>query len=116
MPVPSSGGIAVGEALNLLEAYDRTGTPLSAADQGQYLHRLGEATATAFADRNRYVGDVPGVPVRELRSQRYAKVVTVPAPWRGDDDVRWRRRTVRLADVADRPRERPRPSGPLRRA
>ena len=72
MPVPSSGGIAVGEALNLLEAYDRTGTPLSAADQGQYLHRLGEATATAFADRNRYVGDVPGVPVRELRSQRYA--------------------------------------------
>ena len=72
MPVPSSGGIAVGEALNLLEAYDRTGTSLSAADQGQYLHRLGEATATAFADRNRYVGDVPGVPVRELRSQRYA--------------------------------------------
>jgi gamma-glutamyltranspeptidase/glutathione hydrolase len=72
MPVPSSGGIAVGEALNLLEAYDRTGTSLSAVDQGQYLHRLGEATATAFADRNRYVGDVPGVPVRELRSQRYA--------------------------------------------
>jgi gamma-glutamyltranspeptidase/glutathione hydrolase len=72
MPVPSSGGIAVGEALNLLEAYDRTGTSLSAADQGQYLHRLGEATATAFADRNRYVGDVPGVPVRQLRSQPYA--------------------------------------------
>ena len=72
MPVPSSGGIAVGEALNLLEAYDRTGTSLSEADQGQYLHRLGEATATAFADRNRYVGDVPGVPVRELRSQAYA--------------------------------------------
>lgn len=73
MPVPSSGGIAVGEALNLLEAYeDKTGTPLSATSQVQYLHRLGEASATAFADRNRYVGSVPGVPVQELISQPYA--------------------------------------------
>ena len=30
----------------------------------QYLHRFSEASATAFADRNRYVGDVPGVPTR----------------------------------------------------
>ncbi len=73
MPVPSSGGIAVGEALNLLEAYDRkTETPLSATSQGQYLHRIGEASATAFADRNRYVGSVPGVPTGELLSQRFA--------------------------------------------
>ena len=72
MPVPSSGGIAVGESLNLLEAYDRTGTSLSETDDGQYLHRFSEATATAFADRNRWVGDVRGVPVRELISQRFA--------------------------------------------
>jgi gamma-glutamyltranspeptidase/glutathione hydrolase len=73
MPVPSSGGIAVGEALNLLEAYDRkTGTPLSQVDQVQYLHRFGEASATAFADRNRYVGSVPGVPADELISQPFA--------------------------------------------
>jgi gamma-glutamyltranspeptidase / glutathione hydrolase len=73
MPQPSSGGIAVAEALNLLEAYDRiTGTPLSQVDQTQYLHRFGEASATAFADRNRWVGDVPGVPVSELVSQRFA--------------------------------------------
>jgi gamma-glutamyltranspeptidase / glutathione hydrolase len=73
MPVPSSGGIAVGEALNLLEAYDRlTGTPLSATSPTQYLHRLAESSATAFADRNRYVGFVPGVPARELSSQPYA--------------------------------------------
>ena len=73
MPVPSSGGIAVAEALNLLEAYDRrTGTPLSSTSEGQYLHRFGEASATAFADRNRYVGFVPGVPVRQLTSQRFA--------------------------------------------
>jgi gamma-glutamyltranspeptidase/glutathione hydrolase len=73
MPVPSSGGIAVGEALNLLEAYDRlTGVPLRDVDRTQYLHRLAEASATAFADRNRFVGFVPGVPARELLSQRYA--------------------------------------------
>ena len=73
MPVPSSGGIAVGEILNLIEAYDeRTGTPTSEVDDVQYLHRFSEASATAFADRNRYVGDVPGVPTAELLSQAFA--------------------------------------------
>ena len=73
MPVPSSGGIAVGEALNLLESYDRlTGKPLSSVEPLQYLHRFSEASATAFADRNRWVGDVPGVPVAQLLSQRFA--------------------------------------------
>lgn len=74
MPVSSSGGITVGEALNLLGAYDRqTGTALKDVDDVQYLHRLSEASATAFADRNRYIGDVPGVPAVELLSQTYAE-------------------------------------------
>lgn len=73
MPVPSSGGIAVGEILNLIEAYDeRTGVPTSTVDDVQYLHRFSEASATAFADRNRWVGDVPGVPTAELLSQGFA--------------------------------------------
>jgi len=74
MPVPSSGGIAVGESLNLLEEYDAlTGRPLSDVTRVQYLHRFAEATATAFADRNRWVGDVPDVPVQELLSQDFAQ-------------------------------------------
>ncbi len=73
MPVPSSGGIAVAEILNLMKAYeDRTGTRTSAVDDVAYLHRFSEASSTAFADRNRYVGDVPGVPVRELVSAGFA--------------------------------------------
>lgn len=73
MPVPSSGGIAVGESLNLIESYQRmTGETLSGVGDVQYLHRFAEATATAFADRNRWVGDVPRVPSRELLSQGFA--------------------------------------------
>ncbi|MEO7060005.1 MAG: gamma-glutamyltransferase [Lapillicoccus sp.] len=73
MPVPSSGGITVGETLNLLESYDRqTGRPLSRVDQVQYLHRFSEASATAFADRNRWIGSVPTVPTGQLLSQAFA--------------------------------------------
>ncbi|GAB3878288.1 gamma-glutamyltransferase [Terrabacter terrigena] len=73
MPVPSSGGIAVAEILNLMTAYEqRTGMATGAVDEVQYLHRFSEASATAFADRNRYVGDVPDVPVRELTSRGFA--------------------------------------------
>ncbi|MFM6849063.1 MAG: gamma-glutamyltransferase [Terrabacter sp.] len=73
MPVPSSGGIAVAEILNLMTAYEqRTGVATRDVDQVQYLHRFSEASATAFADRNRYVGDVPGVPVGELTSTGFA--------------------------------------------
>jgi gamma-glutamyltranspeptidase/glutathione hydrolase len=70
MPTPSSGGIAVSEALNLLEAYP--GKPLNKLSDVQYLHRLAEASATAFADRNRWVGDFTGTPTTQLLSQKFA--------------------------------------------
>ncbi|HVD23386.1 MAG TPA: gamma-glutamyltransferase [Lapillicoccus sp.] len=73
MGVPSSGGIAVAEILNLIEAYEaKTGTTLASLDDANYLHWFSEASATAFADRNRWVGDVSGVPVTQLTSQAYA--------------------------------------------
>lgn len=73
MPVPSSGGIAVAEILNLIEAYEaKTGTSVSDLDNAHYLHWFSEASAMAFADRNRYVGDVPGVPVSQLVSDGFA--------------------------------------------
>ncbi|GAA3230980.1 gamma-glutamyltransferase [Dactylosporangium siamense] len=52
MATPSSGGSTVGEALNILE-HSNLGT----LDRTQALHRYLEASALAFADRNRYVGD-----------------------------------------------------------
>ncbi len=73
MPVPSSGGIAVAEALNLFEAYEKkTGQATKDLPEAAYLHAFAEATATAFADRNRWVGDVPGVPVAELIDKDFA--------------------------------------------
>ncbi|GAB48727.1 gamma-glutamyltransferase [Mobilicoccus pelagius] len=73
MPAPSGGGIAVAEILELVEQSEkRTGVPLSRTDDVQYLHRFAEASAAAFADRNRWVADVVGVPTDELVSEAYA--------------------------------------------
>ncbi|MFG1942153.1 gamma-glutamyltransferase family protein [Nonomuraea sp. NPDC048826] len=62
MAPPSSGGSTVGEALNILDALPEVGP-----------HEYLEASRLAFADRNAYVGDVPGVPLRELLSDGFAK-------------------------------------------
>ncbi|BCJ55543.1 gamma-glutamyltranspeptidase [Actinoplanes sp. NBRC 14428] len=58
MSTPSSGGTAVGEALNILERTD-----LSKATITQALHQYAESTALTFADRNRYVGAYTPQPV-----------------------------------------------------
>jgi gamma-glutamyltranspeptidase/glutathione hydrolase len=48
----SSGGITVGEALNIVE-----NVPLGRLDRAQALHYYLEASRRAYADRNRYIGD-----------------------------------------------------------
>jgi gamma-glutamyltranspeptidase/glutathione hydrolase len=69
MGPPSSGGSTVGEALNILERFS-----LSESDETQALHNYLEASALAFADRNRYVGDSDyvDVPLAELLSDGFA--------------------------------------------
>ncbi|MEO3786181.1 gamma-glutamyltransferase [Actinocorallia sp. B10E7] len=67
MAPPSSGGSTVGEALNILERF-----PLSKGDPVQALHYYLEASKLAYADRAAYIGDVPGVPLKELLSDSYA--------------------------------------------
>ncbi|WP_459645901.1 gamma-glutamyltransferase [Kineococcus sp. NUM-3379] len=68
-PPPSSGGTTVGEALNILES-----SPLATMSGTQAAHHVLEASALAFADRNRWVGDpdVQDVPTRSLLSQAFA--------------------------------------------
>jgi gamma-glutamyltranspeptidase/glutathione hydrolase len=73
MGPPSSGGITVGETLNILDTFD-----LNSATDVDRWHLLLEATATAFADRNAYIGDdrpqYNDVPTTGLLSQAYADV------------------------------------------
>jgi gamma-glutamyltranspeptidase/glutathione hydrolase len=54
MAPSSSGGTTVGEALNILEVFD---LPAIANDKPKVLHHYLEASALAFADRGKYVGD-----------------------------------------------------------
>ncbi|MDP9417651.1 MAG: gamma-glutamyltransferase [Actinomycetota bacterium] len=69
MGPPSSGGPTVGEALNILERFR-----LSGMSRTQAMHHYLEASALAFADRNRYVGDprYVDVPLRQLLSDKFA--------------------------------------------
>ena len=69
MAPSSSGGIAVGEALNVLE-----GTDLGSVDERDHLHRYLEASRIAFADRGRWVADPAqtDVPTDELLSPGFA--------------------------------------------
>jgi gamma-glutamyltranspeptidase/glutathione hydrolase len=69
MPLPSSGGVAVAEALNILEGYD-----LKAMPRAQAEHLYLEASRLAFADRNAYLADPEFVdaPVGGLLNKDYA--------------------------------------------
>jgi gamma-glutamyltranspeptidase / glutathione hydrolase len=69
MAPSSSGGITVGESLNIAERFD-----LSTMDRVRALHTYLESTRLAFADRGRFIGDPAyvDVPQRQLLSDRFA--------------------------------------------
>jgi gamma-glutamyltranspeptidase/glutathione hydrolase len=70
MPPSSSGGITVGESLNIL-----SGMPhLPAFGSAQYVHLLTSAFQRAFIDRNALLGDPAFVkiPLERLQSKSYA--------------------------------------------
>lgn len=74
MPSPSSGGLTVGEALNILELGSWT-------DAAGFYHLFLESTAHAFADRNAYIADdryvyVPatGLLSEEFAAERFAQI------------------------------------------
>jgi gamma-glutamyltranspeptidase/glutathione hydrolase len=68
MGLPSSGGITVAQALELLEGVD-----LAAMDSVSVLHHLIEAERLAYADRDAYLGDPEyvDVPVAGLLASDY---------------------------------------------
>src|SRR5256885_3526953 len=69
-PPPSSGGVAVIEALNMLEA-----VPLKGWDDVESVHMVAETMRRVFADRAAYLADpdFSNVPVAGLTDPCYAK-------------------------------------------
>jgi gamma-glutamyltranspeptidase/glutathione hydrolase len=70
MPPSSSGGVTMGEILNIMEGFEPTpgfGSPVA-------LHRQAEAMRRAFIDRNALLGDSAFVrnPTDRLLSRTYA--------------------------------------------
>ena len=76
MGLPSSGGTAIAQTLNLLEGYE-----LGKLNRAEALHLLIEAERLAFADRSAYIGDpeyvdvpLPGLLSKDYASERRAKI------------------------------------------
>jgi gamma-glutamyltranspeptidase/glutathione hydrolase len=70
MPPASSGGVTMGEILNIMEGYD----PLPPFGSPALIHLEAEAMRRAFTDRNTYLGDPAFVqnPIDRLLSKAYA--------------------------------------------
>jgi gamma-glutamyltranspeptidase/glutathione hydrolase len=70
-PPPSSGGVVLLSALNILESYDLT----KFGDRSpEWIHLITEAYRRAYMDRSEYLGDPDynRIPVSELTSRKYA--------------------------------------------
>jgi gamma-glutamyltranspeptidase/glutathione hydrolase len=71
MPPPSSGGVTMGQILNIVESFDLASFGWLSAD---HVHVAVEAMRRAYADRNFFLGDPDFVeiPMGRLLSQAYA--------------------------------------------
>ena len=71
-PPPSSGGIVLIEALNILERYD-----LKKYERDTYIHLVVEAMRRAYRDRADYLGDPDfvKVPLKKLSSKMHADLL-----------------------------------------
>lgn len=69
MNLPSSGGVVIAEALNILEGFD-----LASMKRDEVEHLYLESSRMAFADRNKYLADPEfvSVPFEGLLSKAYA--------------------------------------------
>ena len=69
-PPPSSGGVALVEALNILEGYDIAKAGL---DSAETIHLVSEAYRRAFFDRAEFMGDpdFSKIPVAQLVDKKY---------------------------------------------
>ncbi|MCE2687659.1 MAG: gamma-glutamyltransferase [Rickettsiales bacterium] len=70
MPMPSSGGITLLQILGILENFNLNKMQ---PNSPQTIHLILEASKLAYADRNKYIGDVENVPIAEMLDKKYLK-------------------------------------------
>ena len=75
MPLPSSGGIAIIQMLNIIENFDLTTYSHNSLD---YIKLLTKVMSFAYADRSEYLGDEDffDVPIEKLTSKKYAAEIS----------------------------------------
>jgi len=101
MPPPSSGGILLLEALNVLESY---GLAAKGRDSAETLHLEIEAMRRAYLDRARYLGDPDfvRVPIAKLTSKKYAKtLVATIEPSRATSSIELGKDIVTVATATE---------------
>ncbi len=93
MAPPSAGGIVIGEALNILSAYDLRPGEVNSA---RTVHLIAEATRRAMLDRNKYLGDpdTARIPYRDLLSEERARA------WRASIDPKRATSSASLTEPA----------------
>jgi gamma-glutamyltranspeptidase/glutathione hydrolase len=109
-PPPSSGGIALIEALNILEGFDLT---KAGADSALSVHLVSEAYRRAFYDRAEFLGDpdFSNAPVARLLDKPYA------VAWRASVDLHHATGSLALERPATSPQlDRYAAQHPIRRA
>lgn len=70
MPLPSSGGVTLLQALGILENFNLAKLKPSSPEA---VHLITESLRLAYADRNKYLADVSGVPVDQMLNPEYLK-------------------------------------------
>lgn len=68
MPMPSSGGITLLQALGILENFDLSKIKPSSLEA---VHLISEASKLAYADRNKYLADVSNLPISQMLDKGY---------------------------------------------
>ncbi|HEX8153779.1 MAG TPA: gamma-glutamyltransferase [Thermoanaerobaculia bacterium] len=98
MAAPSAGGLVMGEALNILSAYNLAANGFQSPKS---LHLFVEAVRRAYIDRNKYLGDPSAtrIPYRELLSAERAN------QWRASLDPERSTPTITLTEPAATPAE-----------
>ena len=69
-PIPSSGALTLLQTLGILENFNLKKYDSNSVEA---IHLISQATRLAYADRNKYIGDIDNVPINKMLDSDYLK-------------------------------------------